>query len=303
MSSSLRNAQNEETRYGVAAALGAFCLWGLLTIFWKTLHIVNALEVVSHRGIWSLVCVLPVVVLTKRLKEVPAALKGRNFFLLFLATALIACNWLIFVWAVGNGHILETSLGNFMSPLFNMLCGVVFFRDRVSRLQWIAVGLVALSVVVRIVSLGYFPWIAFSLCTTFAFYGILRKIAAVEAIPGLLVENIIFTPFALGILVYLAHNGGLSFGGNTGTTAMLVCTGLATSLPMFLFVYAARHLRLTTLGIFHYISPTIAFFLGVFVYDEPFNVMNLATFAVIWLALIVYTTESYGAYKVKNRCR
>jgi len=293
----LQNTQNEETRYGVAAALGAFCIWGLLPIFWKLLNIVDPLEVVCHRGVWSLVCVLPVVVLTGRLTEVLAALKGRNFLLLLLATALIACNWLIFVWAVGNGHILETSLGNFISPLFNMLCGVVFFRDRVSRLQWIAVGLVILSVAVRIVSLGYFPWIAFGLCMTFSFYGMLRKIMAVEAIPGLFVENLIFAPFALGILAYLSTNGGLSFGGNAGTTAMLVCTGLATSLPMFLFAYAARHLTLTTLGIFHYIVPTASFLLGVFVYDEPFNAMNLATFAVIWLALVVYTADSFRTFR------
>ena len=297
MSLSPLNAQNEETRYGVAAALGAFSFWGLLPIFWKLLNFVNPLEIVCHRGVWSLVCVFPVIVLTKRLTEVLAALKGRNFFLLLIATALIACNWLIFVWAVGNGHILETSLGNFINPLFNMLCGVVFFRDRVSRLQWVAVGLVALSVALRIVTLGYFPWIAFSLCATFAFYGMLRKIMAVEAIPGLLVENIIFTPFALGILIYLANNGGLSFGENAGTTVMLVSTGLATSIPMFLFAYAARHLKLTTLGIFQYISPTASFCLGVFVYDEPFSVMNLATFAIIWLALIVFTTESFRKYK------
>jgi len=295
--SPIRNAQNEESRYGVAAALGAFCIWGLLPIYWKLLNTVDPLEVVCHRGVWSLVCVLPVVVLTKRLPEVLAALKGRNFILLSLAATMISCNWLVFVWAVGNGHILETSLGNFINPLVNMMCGVVFFRDRISRLQWFAVGLVALSVAVRIVTLGYFPWIAFSLCMTFAFYGMLRKIVAVEAIPGLLVENLIFAPFALGILVYLSNNGSLSFGANAETTAMLVCAGLATSVPMFFFTYAARHLKLTTLGIFHYIVPTASFILGVFVYDEPFNAMNLATFAIIWLALIVYTTEKIRKHK------
>jgi len=299
----MQNAHNEDTRYGVSAALGAFCIWGLLPIFWKLLSAVEPLEIVCHRGVWSLVCVLPVVVLTRRLTEVRAALKGRNFLLLLLATALIACNWLIFIWAVGNGHILETSLGNFIGPLCNMLFGVVFFRDRVSRLQWVAVGLVALSVAVRIVTLGYFPWIAFGLCTTFAFYGMLRKVMAVEAIPGLFVENLIFVPFALGILAYLANNGGLSFGGNAGTTAMLVCAGLATSIPMFLFAYAARHLKLTTLGVFHYIVPTASFILGVFVYDEPFNAMNLATFAVIWLALVVYTTESFRKYRSITKTR
>jgi len=294
--SPIRNAQNEESRYGAAAALGAFCIWGLLPIYWKLLNTVDPLEVVCHRGVWSLVCVLPVVVLTKRLPEVLAALKGRNLILLSLAATMISYNWLVFVWAVGNGHILETSLGNFINPLVNMMCGVVFFRDRISRLQWFAVGLVTLSVAVRIVSLGYFPWIAFSLCMTFAFYGILRKIVAVEAIPGLLVENLIFAPCALSILVYLSNNG-LSFGGNAKTTAMLVGAGLATSIPMFLFAYAARHLKLTTLGIFHYIVPTASFILGVFVYDEPFNTMNLATFAIIWLALIVYTVEKFCKHK------
>ena len=294
--SAMRQAHNEETRYGACAALGAFCIWGLLPVYWKLLSAVHPLEIVSHRGLWSLVCVLPVALLTRRLPEVPAALKGRNALLLFLAVALLSGNWLVFVWAVGNGHILETSLGNFMNPLVSMLCGVVFFRDRVTRLQWAAVGLAAMSVAARIVALGYFPWIAFSLCISFAFYGMLRKIAAVEAIPGLLVENLIVAPFALGILAHLSNSGGLSFGGDAGTTALLVCAGFATSVPMFLFVYAARHLKLSTLGLFHYIVPTTSFILGVFVYDEPFNVTNLATFAVIWLALAVYTMESFRKY-------
>lgn len=281
--------QNEETRYGAFAALAAFAVWGLLPIYWKQLEGVNSLEVIAHRGLWSFVCVLPVVAFTGRLGEVRAALKGRNLLYLATSSLLLAANWLIFIWAIGRGNILETSLGNFINPLFNMLCGMVFFRDRIDRLQAASLALVAAGVLYRVFSLGHFPWIAFGLCTTFSFYGMMRKIVAVESVPGLMVENLIFAPVALAMLAFLSHGEGLAFGKEAGTTAFLVCAGFATSIPIGLFAYAARHLKLTTLGMFHYIVPSTSFILGVFVYREPFSQDHFVTFAVIWLALGLYT--------------
>lgn len=197
--------------------------------------------------------------------------------------------------------MLESSLGNFINPLFNMLCGVIFFRDRVSRLQWAAVVLVAIAIAIRVVSLGYFPWVALSLCTTFSVYGMIRKIVPVESIPGLVVENMLFTPFAIAILFWLSGTAPLAFGTNIGTTALLLGAGLVTTLPMFLFAYAARHLNLTTLGIFHYIVPTLQFMLGVFVFREPFSTMNFASFAIIWAALVVYSYEKLRQKRVPVR--
>ena len=282
---------NEETGRGASAALTAFLIWGFLPIYWKLLESVNPFEVVSHRGIWSLASIIPLVLLTRRMPEVRAALRGKSLLLLCLSTALLAANWLIFIWAVGNGRILETSIGNFLNPLFNMMCGVVFFRDRITRLQWFSVLLVTIAIGLRIVTLGYFPWVALSLCCTFSFYGMIRKIVSVESIPGLMVENTLFAPFALGTLLWLGSQGTLSFGSDATTTAMLLGAGAFTSIPIALFAYAARHLHLTTLGIFHYIVPSCSFLIGVFMYHEPLSAMSLATFALIWLALIVYTIE------------
>ena len=273
------------------AALATFLVWGLLPIYWKLLGHVNPLEVVCFRGIWSFFSVLPVVLLTKRLPEVAVAMRGKNVLLLGASMALLASNWLIFIWAVTNGRILETSLGNFLNPLVNMLCGVIFFQDRISRLQWLSIFLVAVAIAIRIATLGYFPWIALALCSTFACYGMVRKIVAVESVPGIMVENTLFVPFALAILFLLNQETGLSFGTDTATTALLVGAGVCTSVPTVLFAYAARHLHLTTLGIFHYIVPSCSFLLGVFVYQEPLTRMNLVTFAIIWLALVIYTAE------------
>lgn len=292
---------NEETRNGAFAALAAFLMWGLLPVYWKQLGNVNALEIIAHRGLWSLVCVLPLVIATGRMPEVRSALRGRNLLLLILSSTLLAFNWLIFVWAIPRGHILETSLGNFINPLFNMLCGVIFFRDRLTRPQWAALILVAAAVLFRAVSLGHFPWIALGLCTTFSFYGMVRKVVAVESVPGLMVENIIFAPAALAILLYLSGHGGLAFGKEAGVTTLLACAGFATSIPIGLFAYAARHLKLTTLGMFHYIVPSSSFILGVFVYREPFDARHLVTFAVIWLALGIYTVDKLRRHRLPAR--
>lgn len=286
-------AANEETGRGALAALFAFTIWGLLPMYWKLFTQVNALEIICHRGVWTLLCMVPLVLYTKRLPEVLAALHGRNVLLLCASSALLALNWLVFVWAVANDHILETSLGNFMTPLLTMLFGVIFFKDAVTRLQWISILLVVAAIIVRVATLGRFPWIALSVCVTFGLYGVIRKIVSVESVPGLVVENLLFFPFSLAVLAWFAHSGTLTFGSGTGISLLLVSTGLFTALPMSLFAYGARHLKLTTLGIFHYLVPTFSFTLGVFVYNEPFGPLHFISFAIIWAALALYTFEKF----------
>ena len=283
----------EDTKYGAAAAFCAFALWGTLPIYWKLFDNINALEIICHRSLWSLFCLTPVVLYTKRLPEVLAALCGRNVLLLLASSILLCANWLIFIWAVANDHLLETSLGNFITPLLTMLFGVVFFKDTITRLQWLSLALVVAAIIVRVATLGNFPWISLGVSVSFALYGVIRKIAPVEAIPGLVVESLLLFPACIAILSWFALSGTLSFGSSTSTSLLLFSTGIMTATPMFLFAYSARHLKLTTLGLFHYMVPTLTFALGVFVYNEPFGPSHLISFALIWGALALYTFEKF----------
>lgn len=287
-----------ETRGGVAAAAGAFGLWGLMPLYWRLLADVPSLEIICHRGLWSFVCMLPFVLITGRFAEVRAACTPRALSLLFCTTALLTLNWYIFIWAVNAGQVLETSLGNFINPLCNMLCGAVFFRDRLRPLQGLAVALAFIGVSIRVLSLGYVPWVALGLAGTFSLYGMLRKIVTVESVPGLLIENAIFLPVATSLILWLSSEGGLVFGsGNTTATLLLLGAGIVTSVPMGLFAYGARHLTLTTLGLLHYLVPTSSFLLGIFVFHEKLTVSHFVTFAFIWVALSVYTVDSLREYR------
>lgn len=284
---------NEETGHGALAALCAFSIWGLLPAYWKLFADISPVEIICHRGMWAFIFLMPVVLYAKRLPEVLAALHGRNILLLFTASALLSAGWLVFIWAVTNGHILETSLGNFMTPLLTIFFGVIFFRDGMTRLQWFSVALATSAIIFRVVALGTFPWIALTMCTTSALYSVIRKVVSVEAIPGLTVESMILFPFSFVALCWLAFSGTLAFGSGAGVSLLLASTGIATAVPMALFAYGARHLKLTTLGLFHYISPTLSFILGVFVYNEPFGPLHFISFAIIWSALALFTFEKF----------
>ncbi len=298
------SGESEETSKGIWAATAAFSIWGILPLYWKQLAAVLPLEVICHRGVWSFLMVLPFAVLTGRMTETRGALQPRSLGLLFCSSSVLAANWLIFIWAVNNGQILETSLGNYINPLFNMLCGMLFFRDRPSRLQWCAILLAVFGVSVRIVSLGHLPWVALGLPCTFCVYGVLRKIVKVEAVPGMLVETGLFAPFALGGIAYFAAAGHSAFGpANSFESALLVGGGLVTSIPMSFFAYGARHLKLTTLGVLHYIVPSASFLIGVFIYDEPFTRGHALTFGCIWLALCLYTVDIWRKFHPSGPAR
>ena len=205
----------------------------------------------------------------------------------------IASNWFLFIYAVTIGRVIETSLGYFMTPLMNVLFGSLFLRERLTRLQFASVLLAVLGVVNLTFGYGRFPWIAVSLCLTFGLYGLLRKQSGTAAIPGLFIETILLVPLAVVFLIYLQRSGALMFG-RTGwsLSILLISTGVVTAIPLFWFGYATRHLRLITLGFLQYLSPIGSFFLGVFLYHEPFTRGHLITFILIWLALALFTGEA-----------
>ncbi len=278
---------------GMLAASGAFLLWGLLPLYWKLLGGVSSAEILCHRIVWSAVFVGLLVVFTRRWKEVREAMRSRRTLCLMLCSGtLIGVNWWLYIWAVNNGHVLETSLGYYITPLVNMVLGVLVFHDRLRPIQFLAIGLAAAGVVYRLVLLGQLPWVALTLAFSFALYGLLRKVAQVESIPGLMFETLVLMPVVLVWLLSLHLRGEGAFGhAGVQTSLLLIGGGVVSSLPLMCFAYGARRIPFTTLGILQYIAPSIAFLLGVFFFREPFETPHLISFLCIWSALVLYTGE------------
>ena len=272
----------------------AFALWGALPVYWKALQQVDSLEIIAHRILWSLAVTAALVTFLGLWRGVAGALRSRRSAgLLLLSSTLLTLNWLTYVWGVNNNQIVETSLGYFITPLVNVALGVIFLRERLRPAQIAAFLLAGGGVIYLIVRQGRFPWIAFALAGTFAFYGLLRKTAALESLPGLTAETAMLTVPAGVFLAALAWRGGGGLGhADTWTHVLLVGTGLVTAVPLLLFAYGARRIRLSTVGILQYLSPTGTFLLGVLVYHEAFDPARVVAFVLIWVALAIYATES-----------
>jgi chloramphenicol-sensitive protein RarD len=285
---------------GILNGVGAYLLWGLFPIYWKLLHQVPALQVIGHRIVWSFVLLILVIFLTKQAKEFrSAALTPKTLGIYSIAAVLLSINWLVYVWGVNAGFIVETSLGYFINPLLSVLLGVVFLRERLRPAQWIPVALAAIGVICLTVAYGRLPWIALSLAFSFGIYGLVKKLAPLGSLYGLTLETAIVFPIAL---IYLA------FAGISGTAAflhesvlidfLLIGTGVVTSIPLLMFASAARQIPLTVIGILQYIAPTMQFLIGVFLYHEAFDQSRLVGFSLVWLALIIFWLENYFANRV-----
>ena len=281
------------------AGIACFATWGLIPGYWKLLSAVSPAEILAHRFVWTSVFLVLVLSWQRRWPEVQSTLRSRRATVYCLSSGLaIATNWFFFIFAVIIGRILETSLGYFMTPLVNVLFGAVFLRERLTRLQLVSVLMATSGVIYLTFGYGQFPWIALTLCTTFGLYGLLRKKSQTAAIPGLFIETISLVPLAVAYLFFLKWNGTLRFGGPTlSLSILLVTTGVVTAVPLFWFGYAARYLRLTTLGFLQYLAPSISFFLGVFVYHEKFTRGHLVTFGLIWVALIIFTFDAVTRWR------
>jgi chloramphenicol-sensitive protein RarD len=276
-----------ETRTGLIAGLGAYCLWGLLPLYLKLLTGIPASDVLANRILWSLLLIGGIMVATgggARLRAV--IVQPRLMLLLVTSAVLIAANWLIYTWAVLNGHVLDTSLGYFINPLISIIFGVVLLGERLARTQWLAVGLATTGVAVIAIANGALPLVSLGVALSFALYGLVRKFAAVDAVTGLLVETIILTPVALGWL--LTRPEGL-FGRPAATEALLIAGGALTAVPLLLFGIATRWLKLSTIGLMQYIAPTMVFLLAVFLFGEVLTTSRLFAFGCIWAGLALYT--------------
>jgi chloramphenicol-sensitive protein RarD len=283
-----------DTRAGIAYGVAAYGMWGLVPVYFKAIADVPALEILAHRVVWSVVMLVPLVALQGKLPEARRALLDRRtLVVLILSTLMIATNWFLFIWAVAVDRILEASLGYFINPLVNVLLGVVFLGERLSRPAAVAVGLAGIGVAVQIVMVGTPPWIALTLALSFGLYGLLRKTAAVGSVVGLAIETSLLLPAALGFLIVARRSGNLYLGtGDLGMDVLLVLAGLVTTLPLLCFTSAARRLPLATLGFLQYLAPTGHFLLAVLAYGEDFGAAQLVTFGCIWFALAIFTTDS-----------
>ncbi len=288
-----RSEESHETS-GLIAAIAAFTTWGLIPIYWKLLAAVPATEILAHRFVWTTIFLLIVLSWQRRWPELIANVRSPRARIYCLTGGLaIASNWFLFIYAVNTDRVVESSLGYFMTPLMNVLFGAIFLHERLTRLQFGSVLLAALGVLNLTFGYGRFPWIAVLLCITFGLYGLLRKQSRTAAIPGLFVETILLVPFALVFLIYLQRSGTLMFArAGWSLSMLLISTGVVTAVPLFWFGYATRHLRLITVGFLQYLSPIGSFFLGVFLYHEPFTRGHLVTFVLIWLALALFTGEA-----------
>jgi len=290
----LKPAQTTIDR-GVLYAGGAFVIWGIIPIYWKeALGGIDAVEIVMHRIVWTLVFAIAALASWERLPKLYEALTTRRSLLLLSASAiLIAINWGIFIWAVTVDRIIETSLGYYINPLVNFVLGAVFLSERLTRIQLIAVALATLGVLNQTIALGYLPWISLVLAVSFGVYGLIRKTVAVESLEGLTVESIILAPFALGYIVYLTvtQQGAFTHAGLV-TDINLVIAGPLTAIPLLLFAAGARLVRLSTVGFLQYLAPSIALLIAVFMYHEPFTTAHAITFAFIWAALALITWEA-----------
>lgn len=282
---------------GVLNGIAAYAMWGFFPIYWKLLHNVPALQVIGHRIGWSFILLTAYILLTRKWWDFRSvAFRPKTIGIYSVAAVLLSFNWLIYVWGVNAGFIVETSLGYFINPLLSVLLGVVFLRERLRPLQWIPVGLATAGVMYLAVVYGRLPWIALSLAFTFGFYGFVKKLSPLGSLYGLSLETGIVFPIALAYIVFVAFTGSGAFLQNGITTdLLLIGAGAVTTIPLLMFASAAKQIPLTIVGLLQYIAPTLQFLIGVFIYREPFALSHLIGFSVVWVALIIFAAESYFA--------
>lgn len=296
---------NRKAASGILFGGAAFLIWGFSPVYWKAIKAVPAPEIIAHRIIWSFAFLLPLILYQRQWRDFTAVFRNPKTLLILLCTSLfVAANWLLYIWSVNNGHILQASLGYYINPLVNVLLGMLFLGERLRRAQGVAALLAAVGVVYLTVQYGVFPWISLTLAVTFGLYGLIRKVVAESALIGLSVETLLLGLPALGYLLYLEITGGGSFfHRGLQTDLFLAGSALVTALPLLLFTIGARRMTLAALGFLQYLAPTCMFLLGVLVYHEPFSRAQLVTFILIWTALGIYSADSVRVYRQVARAR
>ena len=287
---------------GILAAGTAFTLWGVFPLYLRLLKQVPSLEILSHRVLWSVVLLMGLLAIRRQWDWLASVRARPRIVLTFVASALmVATNWVVYIWSVNHDHIIDASLGYFITPLFNVLFGIGL-GERLRLTQWLAVALAACGVIWLTVSAGQLPWIGLVIAVTFSLYGLLRKTAALGALEGLSIETLVLLPAAS--LFLLLPNAGSShaFGSDVTLTLLLISAGPVTAIPLLMFAYGARRIPLSLMGLLQYIGPSIQLLLGVWMYHEPFTDDKLICFALIWLGLALYSGEALlRGWRLKSR--
>ena len=284
---------------GILYGLATYVLWGFLPIYWKFLHPVPALQVIGHRISWSFILLIVIIFVTRQWNDFRSvALKRKVIGIYAAASVLLTINWLVYVWGVNAGFIVETSLGYFINPLLSVLLGVLFLRERLRPMQWVPVGIAAIGVIYLTAVYGRLPWIALSLAFSFGFYGLVKKLAPLGSLYGLTLETGIVFPIALIYLLLVELNGTGAFLHDSASISLLLMgAGAVTTIPLLMFASAAREIPLSMIGLLQYVAPTLQFLIGVFLYKEPFDQSHLIGFGIVWVALVIFWVENYLAHR------
>lgn len=284
-------AENRDSLNGFLFALSAYLFWGMLPIYMKALAHISPAEVIAHRILWSVPVAGLLLLVIRQTGDLKKAIRNPRMLGMAAVTAtLISVNWGIYVWAIGAGHALDTALGYFINPLFSILLGAVLLKEKLKRTQIAALALVVVAVIILTVEAGRLPFVALALTFSWGFYAFFRKTLPIGPNQGFLLEVLLLSPIALGYLIYLNLNGGGHFlMGNARDTILLASAGLVTAIPLILYANGAKLLRLSTIGIMQYISPSMIFITAVFVFHEPFSMAKAVAFPLIWAALVIYT--------------
>nr|MBA4771065.1 EamA family transporter RarD [Sphingobium sp.] len=288
-------------REGLIAGAAAYGLWGLLPLFFRLLHHVDPTEIVTQRILWSLLLILFILMVRRDLPAFATAMRDRKLVVPLAASALlIGINWLTYVWAVNQGHVVAASLGYFLNPLIVVLLGMVVLKERLRPMQMLAIGAAAAGVAILAAAALTTLWISLTLALSFAFYGLVRKLTPVAPMTGLGVETALLTPLALAYLLWEAGHGGIGFGKDAPTTALLILSGAVTTVPLVLFAVAAQRLPMATLGLLQYMAPTLQFLSGILLFGETLSPGQMLSFGLIWVGLILFASDGVVAAR-RNR--
>ena len=288
-------------KLGLVYGLGAYVLWGLFPLYWPLLKPATSPEIVSHRAVWTMVFCFIILAITKSLKSTLATFKRPKVAAkLFTASILVSINWLIYIWATNNGHVVEASLGYYINPLIAIAFGIILLKERMRLMQWVSVSIATIGVLVLTIDYGRLPWIAFGVALSWGPYGLIKKQLNLGAVEGLAIETLIaFIPYCV-YLLFLGSKGEGQFGQGVSLTILLVSAGAVTAIPLLLFNASTTRLPLTTIGLLQYITPTLTFIIGVWVNHEVMSTARWIGFVIIWIALFVLAYDLVRSGRAVN---
>lgn len=288
-------------RLGLLFGVSAYSLWGLFPLYWPLLEPANPLEIVSHRAVWTVAFCVIILALTKSLKSTLATFKRKHVAVKLFATSfLISINWLVYIWATNNGHVVEASLGYYINPIIMIAMGVILLHEKMRKMQWISIAIASTGVLVLTIDYGRLPWIAIALALSWGSYGFIKKTLGLGALEGLAIETMISSVPYLGYLIFLGSQGKGQFGQGILITILMISAGAVTAIPLLLFNGATTRLPFTIIGLLQYITPTLQFGLGVWVLHEDMPAARWAGFMIIWVALVILATDLFRSNRAVN---